>query len=195
MTETLNDNILQSFLELAENTPVHHLTPDAVAHKAGLSLTDLPPHLTDGFDFADAYIDTINQRVVYGFQADPQDSVRERLFDLFMQYFDELSLHKNAALNIERGFKARPGALCKRHKLIFDLFGEMLTVCQANAKGLRGRLRIRSLQALFLLVYNVWRTDDTEDMAKTMAALDKHLAKAEQWEAKLTCPLTRRSVA
>jgi hypothetical protein len=71
----------------------------------------------------------------------------------------------------------------------------MLTVCQANAKGLRGRLRIRSLQALFLLVYNVWRTDDTEDMATTMAALDKHLAKAEQWEAKLTCPLTRRSVA
>lgn len=195
MTDTQDDKILQSFLELAEHTPVHRLTPDAVASQAGLPLSDIPAHLSDGFDFADAYIDTINHRIVYGFHADPQDSVRERLFDLLMQYFDELSLHKQAALNIERGFKARPSALCKRHKLIFDLFGEILTACQANAKGLRGRLRIRSLQALFLLVYKVWREDDTDDMAKTMAALDKHLTKAEQWEQKFTCPLTRRSVA
>lgn len=195
MTDKLDEKILHSFLELAHATPVHHITPDAVAHKAGLPLTDLPPHLTNGFDFADAYIDTINQRVVYGFQADPQDSVRERLFDLLMQYFDELSLQKDVALNIERGFRARPKALCQRHKLIFNLFGDMLNACHASPKGLRGRLRVRSLQALFLLVYKVWRDDDTDDMAKTMAALDKHLAKAEQWEEKLACPLTRRSVA
>jgi hypothetical protein len=41
-------------------------------------------------------------------------------------------------------------------------------------------MQVLGLKAAYLSAWRVWRVDDSDDMAKTMAALDKALAYAER---------------
>ncbi len=190
MSEKNQDKIITAFLQLAKDKAVHHLTVSELHEEK-----QAPAGLNTIFDVVDRYLNQINTKVVTGYVFDPEDSVRERLFDLLMQYFDELNAHKEVALNIERGFYARPLALIKRKSEIHALFQEMLDVTKAGSDPIRDQFRLRSLEGIFLMTYRVWKKDDTTDMAKTMATLDQHLAKAEKWEEKLSCSAWRRRSA
>ena len=55
----------------------------------------------------------------------------------------------------------------------------MLEAARIGASGLPGVLRVKGLAAVHMSVLRVWLDDDSEDMAKTMAALDKRLRRAE----------------
>jgi hypothetical protein len=57
----------------------------------------------------------------------------------------------------------------------------MLEAAGLSTAGLRGRLRVRALAVLYLSVLRVFLRDDSEDLAKTMAALDRRLRQAEPW--------------
>jgi hypothetical protein len=57
----------------------------------------------------------------------------------------------------------------------------MLEAAGVSTAGLRGRLRVRALAVLYLSELRVFLRDDTEDLSKTMAALDRRLRQAEPW--------------
>jgi hypothetical protein len=56
----------------------------------------------------------------------------------------------------------------------------MLDLASMPARGLVGVAKVRVLTLIYLDLVRTWRSDDTEDMAKTMKALDKRLQQAEQ---------------
>ncbi|MDV7339570.1 hypothetical protein RYZ26_08200 [Terasakiella sp. A23] len=184
MTDDTQDKIIDAFLVLAKDRAVHHISIADIEKQAALEKEATDHNFTSVFNVVDAYLNKINLQVVTSYTYDPEDTVRERLFDLLMQYFDALDAHKEAALNIERGFCARPLELLKRRSEIHNLFHEMLDVTKATSHRCRTPFKIRGLEGIFLMTYHVWKKDDTEDMAKTMAALDKHLANAEKWAEK-----------
>jgi len=45
---------------------------------------------------------------------------------------------------------------------------------------LRGRLRVKGLSALYLSTLRVWFRDDSDDLSKTMAALDRGLSRIDR---------------
>ena len=59
--------------------------------------------------------------------------------------------------------------------------GWMLEVSGVSATGLRGRLRVKLLLGIYLSVLRIWLADDSPDLMKTMAALDRRLRQAEPW--------------
>ena len=48
------------------------------------------------------------------------------------------------------------------------------------ASGLRGAFRIEGLGAIYGAAMRVWLKDETDDLSKTMAELDKRLGQAER---------------
>ena len=50
-----------------------------------------------------------------------------------------------------------------------------------NASGARGMLRAQGSALLFASVLRVWVNDDDPGHARTMAALDRALARAQRW--------------
>src|SRR3546814_17327248 len=48
-----------------------------------------------------------------------------------------------------------------------------------STTGCRGVLRRKGLAAIYLATMRVWLRDDSEDMAKTMAYLDRQLARVD----------------
>jgi hypothetical protein len=57
----------------------------------------------------------------------------------------------------------------------------MLEAAGIGSGGLKGCLRVRGLALIYLTAARAWLGDDTEDLAPTMAALDRALMRAQPW--------------
>ena len=55
----------------------------------------------------------------------------------------------------------------------------MLEAADLSASGLRGIVRIKALSAIYLATLRVWLRDESPDLSRTMASLDRHLRRAE----------------
>jgi len=110
-----------------------------------------------------------------------EESVRDRLFTLLMARFDYLrdkregirALAAAAPGDPVRALAAAAGPGLSSMRLTLEAAG-------LTTKGVRGALRIRALAIAYALVLRVFLDDETEDLSKTMAALDRRLGDLER---------------
>jgi hypothetical protein len=57
----------------------------------------------------------------------------------------------------------------------------MLTAADIDAAGPRGMIRAQGLAMLYARVLQTWVDDDDPGLARTMAALDRALARGQRW--------------
>lgn len=104
---------------------------------------------------------------------------RDRLFDVVMRRIDALTPHRDAVAALMRHAACDPYAgFCAVFRLGRSL-PLMLEAAGSSAAGAAGALRVKGLALIWLNALRVWLTDDSADLAKTMAALDKGLRQAE----------------
>ena len=133
----------------------------------------------------------IDARLFASLDDDPLDgSPKDRLFDLLMRRFDALNQHREAFAALAKDLPRTPGEglalLCQLRSSL----ARMLEAAGISASGLRGALRIEGLGAIYAAALRVWFKDDSSDLSKTMAELDKRLSQAERW-----VEMTRRKTA
>ncbi len=109
-----------------------------------------------------------------------EESVRDRLFDLLMRRFDALQPHRDALLAIRRDLPGDPAAVIEMAPQGLRAMAWYLEAAGESADGVAGALRVKGLAAIWLHCLRVWFEDDSEDLSKTMAALDKALSQAER---------------
>ncbi len=109
----------------------------------------------------------------------PEAPVRERLFDVLMKRFDALNPHKDAIANILRHSCADPIAAISGLAPLGQSMAWMLEGAGIATHGPLGLVRIKGLSMIYLSALAVWLRDDSPDMAKTMAYLDKRLRQTE----------------
>jgi len=105
---------------------------------------------------------------------------RDRLFDLLMRRIDTFQAHRAGVLALLRALPAEPPtalllALATRRSMRW-----MLEAACLSTGGVRGKLRVNGLVAVWLWTMRTWRSDETQDLSATMAALDAALRRAEQ---------------
>jgi AcrR family transcriptional regulator len=156
-----------SFAEIAEKAQV----PIAAAHRLYPSKTAILLGLTRAID----------ERILGGLDAEPlEGSARDRLFDILMRRFDVLKADRGAYRRLMRQLPATPNAFAA---LMCQLRRSMALTLEAaglSATGLRGELRLQGLTAIYLAGLRSFDQDDSEDLAKTMAEIDKRLGQAER---------------
>jgi AcrR family transcriptional regulator len=111
---------------------------------------------------------------------DPTVSVRDRLFDVLMKRFDALQKHRDGVLALLAGLSRDPPAAAMALARLSRSMAAVLAAAGVSSDGLIGCARVQALKAVHLAALRAWRTDDSADMAKTMAALDKALNLAER---------------
>ncbi|MFQ5940054.1 MAG: TetR family transcriptional regulator [Alphaproteobacteria bacterium] len=113
-------------------------------------------------------------------EEEAEGSPRDRLFDVLMQRFDALKPHKAAveAILADAG-RDPPATLCALPRFMQSM-AWMLEAAGINSSGCAGALRAKGLACVYLSTLRVWLNDETPDMARTMAALDKRLRYAER---------------
>ena len=111
-----------------------------------------------------------------------EDSVRDKLFALVMRRLDVMQAHRAGVLALLRALPFDPCLAALLAAANIRSMRWMLEAAGISARGPLGRLRTKGLLALWLAVLRVWRSDGSEDLSATMAALDRALTRAERLE-------------
>jgi hypothetical protein len=78
------------------------------------------------------------------------------------------------------GISRDPGSAAMGWLRLDRASAAMLEAAGISAHGLVGCTRAQGLKAIYLATLRTWLRDDSEDMAQTMAALDRALRQAER---------------
>ncbi len=178
-TQSVRDRIKSAAMVLAVEEGWRRVSLSRIAEDAGVTLAQLRSEFSGKAAIVNGFIADVDLEVLAG-KVDRTEPARDRLFDVIMRRFDVLNPHKPAVEAIIRGTCADPqAALCTLPRFIGSM-AWMLEAAGISSAGLSGKIRSRGLMAIYLNALRVWLNDDTPDMARTMAALDRGLRAAER---------------
>lgn len=181
-TSDLKTAVILAALSEAEALGWEHVTLKDIAAAAKVSLPDLHDHFEDKFDILAGLGRMIDRRVLAGLSpANDTESERDRLFDILMDRFEVLNEHRGGIASILKSFRFDPKQAVISLPHLCRSMCWMLESAGVSTYGLKGAMKVAALSALYLNVLRTWVEDDSPDMAKTMAALDRDLGRAERW--------------
>jgi AcrR family transcriptional regulator len=176
------ERIVAAFMALLAEKPFGQIGLADVASRAGVSLVQLRDQFASTGAILSAHVKEIDRQVLGGDDADmEEESPREKLFDVLMRRVEALTPHKAAVRSLMRSAWRDPTLAFALNGIATRSMQWMLTAADINASGPRGAVRAQGLACLFARVLNVWIDDEDPGLARTMAALDRELARGQRW--------------
>src|ERR1700690_341206 len=177
-------HVIDVALGLAAEKGWRDLALGDIAVAAGLSLAGLYALYPSKAAILGAYSRSIDEAMLAEATPaggdEPPESAKDRLFDLLMRRFDKLDAHKAGLLRIAEDTGRDPLSLVCSLARLNRSMATTLEAAGISAEGLRGLVRVKGLSAVYLAGLRAWFRDESEDKAKTMAALDRALSRAER---------------
>lgn len=178
-----SDTVLDAFLRLVAEKGYGEVTLREVAAAADMSLADLYRLYPDKMALVSAVMTRADAAVLAGTprQIDPEETARDRLFDVMMRRYDALKPHREAVRSIVRAARRDPLMALGLAPAVRRSMAAMLEAAGLSSEGISGAVRQNGLLAIHTAVSRVFEGDDSVDLSKTMAALDGRLKTAERW--------------
>jgi AcrR family transcriptional regulator len=176
------DRIIAAFMALLAEKSFEQIGFAEIATRAGVSLADLRGMFGSTLAILAAQVKETDRAVLAGIDADmAEEPPRERLFDVLMRRIELLAPHKASVRSLIRSAGRNPGLAFALNGLAVRSQQWMLTAADISASGPRGMVRAQGLAMLFASVLRIWIDDDDPGLARTMAALDRALARGQRW--------------
>ena len=173
--------IVDSALELATTKGWAQTSLGDTAAAAGLTLAQLHGTYPSKTAIVAAYTTRVDEAVLNDIDPELADKTsRERLFDVLMKRFDAMNPHKEAVRSILRASTSNVEALACGPLSLYRSMRWMMEAANISSSGVRGQLRVKGLALIYLAVLRTWFNDDSEDMSRTMASLDRQLRRADR---------------
>jgi AcrR family transcriptional regulator len=175
---TPENRLIEAALALAGRRGWRRTGLAEIAAEAGLKLHEAYAIHRSKSAILRAFIRRIDQEVLAGAASDEGEGARERLFDTLMRRFEAQKPYKEAIRAILRDGVGDPGAVFGLPVLKRSMRW-MLEGSGISTGGCTGAVMTHLLLALYLSVLRTFLTDDSPDLARTMAALDRGLRQGE----------------
>ena len=175
------DKVVAAFLELLAERPFEEIGLSDIAARAGVSLAQLRDEFASTLAILAAHIKATDRAVLAADLSDmDEEPPRERLFDVLMRRLEVLAPHREAVRSLLRSARRNPPLAFALNGLATRSQQWMLTAAGIEASGPRGVMRAQGLTVLFGSVLRTWVHDDDPGLARTMAALDRALARGQR---------------
>lgn len=172
--------IVQAALDLAVEKGWAATTLRDIAARCDLSLPQLHDVVEDKVDILSLLGRVIDRRVLDEIdEPDPEISPRDRLFDILMERYDILNDYREGIIAILSSFQCDPKQAVISLPHLARSMTWMLEAAGMETGGIRGAIKVAGLTGVYLKVLHSWKSDDSPDLSKTMASLDKALGRAE----------------
>ncbi|MBP7252545.1 MAG: hypothetical protein KBA75_03560 [Alphaproteobacteria bacterium] len=125
----------------------------------------------------------ITRLTLRDYRHDKQNTSRDALFDIMMLRFDVLQNNRAAIENLSHAARRDPRLAIA---ILQALPEQMAALLRSAHCGDTSPTNTIALTAIYLAVFAVWSRDETADLTRTMAALDKQLNRAEAARNKLS---------
>lgn len=174
---------LDAFLRLIGERGFAAVTLRDVAQAAGLGLAELYGLFPDKVALASAFMARIDTEVLAGVRLsnDPEETARDRLFDTMMRRYDALKPYRAVLRALRQAATSDPLLALALSPALRRSMACMLEAASLPADGISGAARQNGLLAIHYTVSGVFDRDESADLSKTMAALDRRLKTAEKW--------------
>jgi AcrR family transcriptional regulator len=173
------DRVIDAALGLAAEHGWRRLTLAEIADAAGLPLPEVRGLFSSKTAILNGFTRRTDERVLAAGPADGS-SPRDRLFDVVMRRLDILGSHRDAVRVIARDVAFDPlAAVCQGQQLMCSM-ARMLDAAGIGSGGINGAIRTKGLVLIYVRTLCAWLGDDSPDLSKTMAVLDRGLAGAER---------------
>lgn len=182
----VRDRIVEALMELAAEREWDDFGIADVSQRAGISLADF----RDAFPSKGAALAAFSRkidRVVLASSgtALADESTRERLFDVLMRRLDALAPYKLGLQSVAEWVRRDPLAAAALNGVATNSMRFMLVAAGIEAEGGTGAIKLQGLVLAWARVLDVWFEDEDPGLARTMAALDKEIARGETWVARV----------
>ena len=172
--------LVESALDLAARDGWQNLTLAALARANKMPLARLHEHFEDKGDILTAFGRMIDRQVLEAAVGpEPGLSPRDRLFDLLMERYEALNAYRPGLVSVLDSFRCDPKQIVIGLPHLCKSMSWMLEAAGLDSNGWGGVLRLAGLTSIYVRNIRVWRHDESPDLAKVMAALDKDLSRAE----------------
>lgn len=180
------EKIVEAFMALLAERRFDAIDFHAIATRAGVSLDHCRAEFDSTLAVLSAQLRDIDRQVLAAGESDmAEEPPRERLFDLLMRRLEALAPHKPAIRNLAASARCNPGLALALNCLAARSQRWMLTAAGISTGGVRGALRAQGMACLYADVLRAWLRDDDPGLARTMAVLDRQLARGARWSRRL----------
>jgi AcrR family transcriptional regulator len=174
--------IIAAFLALLAEKRIEQIGLAEIAETADVSLALLRGEFGSTLAILAAHLKAVDRAVLAEDVSDmAEEPQRERLFDVLMRRLETLAPHREAVRSLLRSATRNPPLAVALNGLAVRSQQWMLTAAGVSASGPRGMMRAQGLALLFGSVLRTWVRDDDPGLARTMAALDRALARGQRF--------------
>lgn len=174
------DRIVDATLALIAEQGWRAAQPEAIAARAGADLATVYRVTGGRLGVLEALIRRVDLAMLEGAQPDPQETSHDRLFDALMRRFDALAPYKPAILVLARDWRTRPLVALANAPAVLRSMRWALAAAGIPTDGIRGAMLVQGLALAYAAAMRVWLDDDSPDLGRTMAALDRSLRRLER---------------
>jgi AcrR family transcriptional regulator len=176
------EKIVAAFTALLAEKPIQQIGFAEIAKDAGVSLTQLRGEFSSTLAIFAAHVKAIDRAVLAeDFSDMAEEPPRERLFDVLMRRLEVMAPHRQAVRSLLRSAGRNPPLALALNGLAVRSQQWMLAAAEIDASGPSGMVRAQGLALLFSSVLRTWVRDDDPGLARTMAALDRALARGQRF--------------
>ncbi len=177
----MKKKVFKACLAIIEKEGWTQFTFAKAAHESGISLSVFHKYYTKPADVMISLFQEIDSHVLKQFELSTETlPPKEALFDILMTRFDVALPYKEVIKSYWQDWNLSPNDVPSLACQGFSSMSWMLEAAGLSARGLTGFLRVQGLMALYVLTLRTWFTDESPDLGKTMAFLDKGLSKMEK---------------
>ncbi|WP_146140137.1 TetR/AcrR family transcriptional regulator [Alsobacter soli] len=187
------DRIIDALMDLAADRDWDEIEIRHIAERAGVSLSEF----RDAFPSKGAILAGFSRRldkiVLDGTTDDLEgESVRERLFDVMMRRLDAMAPYREALRRITPAIRRDPLSLAAMNQLLSNSMRFMLAAAGIDTSDALGPVKVQGAVLVWARVLDTWLDDDDPGLARTMATLDRELARGGRFMRALddVCRLT-----
>ncbi len=176
------DRIVEAFMALLAEQSFGEIDFTVLASRSGVPLHRCRAAFNSPLGVLAAHMEAIDRAVLAADDADmAEEPVRERLFDILMRRLEALGPHKAAIRSLARSARGNPPLALALNCMAMRSQAWMLNAAGISTGGIKGALRAQGMACLYADVLRAWMNDDDPGLARTMATLDRALARGQRW--------------
>ena len=176
---SLKDRAINAALDSAAEQPWQNVRFEDILERAKIDPNEAFEYFDDKADILAAYGRLIDKQMLENIGNIEGLNHREQIFDLLMERFDIVNNNRDAVISVLNSFKAEPKNALETLPHLSRSMSRVLEAAGIDTKGIIGCARITAITGVYLYALKTWMSDESPDLAKTMATLDKTLEKAE----------------
>ncbi len=177
-TDVREEIVLQAFA-LATDNGWEQVRMQEIASACGMSLGDLQDVISHKEDVLVLFGRMVDKKMLAGVSGGNEASAREQIFDALMERYDILNEYRVGLLAVIESFKNDPKQAVFSMPQICRSMSMVLENAGVETSGISGALKVTGLTGLYIRCLKVWMDDESKDLSKTMAVLDKALERGE----------------